>query len=327
MDALDIRILRALGTRPFAEGARTKGSASSVALARKLRVSRNTIHERMAALKESGVLVRFQAYPNLRHLRLKWTAFHLRFPDDASRQEAASRARSMSQVSRVLEFLGPDVCVDLYHGTVPEMGECLREVCHGPATQVAHTLENRTMPPVRRVLSTTDWRIVQALRGDARRPLKDVASAIGTTYRTVKRRLDAMCKNGDLDICVDVDPSRIPGAIPLGMVFKLRKGRATAAANALRRALDDRYFIAYAPADETVGDLAIEAYATTAAEIETLRQRAMAVDGVEGLTILVSQRISFNGSWIDDAIRRGLVPAVRAVRARTGSVSLLHGPA
>lgn len=306
MDALDIRILRALGTRPFAEGARPTGSTAMIALARKMRVSRNTIHERIAALKASGVLVRFQAYPNLRHLGLHWTAFHLSFPDDVRRQEAASRARKMRSVSRVLEFTGPDLCVDIYHGTSREEQEGLREVCKGPATQIAHTLENRTMPPLRRALSALDWRIIQALRGDARIPLSDVAAHVGTSYRTVKRRIDAMCKNGDLDICVDMDPSRIPGAIPLGMVFKLRPGFATRAANDLRRALDERCFLAYTPADGTLGDLAIEAYASSAAEIESLRQRAMATDGVAGLTILVSQRTSFSSAWIDDAIRRKL---------------------
>lgn len=304
MDALDIKILRSIGTRPFAEGPRPSGTTSPTALARKLHVSRNTIHERIQALHAAGVLVRFQAYPNLRHLGLDWTAFHLMFPDDASRQLAASRARTMKSASRVLEFMGPHLCVDLYYGSPEEKDARLRDVCQPVNTRIAHTLEIRSMPPVRRPLSALDWRIVRALRGDARRSLQEVAARVGASYRTVKRRVDAMRRNGDLDVCVEIDPARIAGAIPLGMVYKLRRGMALKATNALRRALDDRYFLAYAPADDTLGDLAMEAYATSGAEIETLRQRAMAVPGVEELTILVSQRISHSEAWLDEFIER-----------------------
>ncbi|HLE46788.1 MAG TPA: Lrp/AsnC family transcriptional regulator [Candidatus Thermoplasmatota archaeon] len=304
MDALDIRILRALGTRPFAEGPRPPESTSATALARKLHVSRNTVHERIQALKTAGVLARFQAYPNLRHLGIDWTAFHLVFPDDASRERAASHARTMRSASRVLEFMGPHLCVDLYYASPEERDVRLREACQAAGTQIAHTLENHTMPAIRRPLSSLDWRIIRELRGDARRPLTEVAARVGASYRTVKRRVDAMRRDGDLDVSVEVDPSRIPGAIPLGMVYKLRNGMAVKATNALRRALDERYFLAYAPADETLGDLAMEAFATSAAELETLRQRVMAVPGVEGLTILVSQRVSYSEAWLDAAIAK-----------------------
>ncbi len=45
-------------------------------------------------------------------------------------------------------------------------------------------------PPVKDPLSKLDYRIVKALSWDCRRPLHEVAEEIGSTAKTVKRRLE-----------------------------------------------------------------------------------------------------------------------------------------
>ncbi|HSV42385.1 MAG TPA: AsnC family transcriptional regulator [Methanomassiliicoccales archaeon] len=49
--------------------------------------------------------------------------------------------------------------------------------------------------PQKDPLSRTDYRIINALRSDCRRPLQDVAVEIGSTAKTVKRRIEQMQSN------------------------------------------------------------------------------------------------------------------------------------
>ena len=66
-------------------------------------------------------------------------------------------------------------------------------------------------PPAKDPLSKLDYRIIRALSSDCRRPLQDVAVEVGSTAKTVKRRLDSMvsdrlvCFNMDLVLCSSGD--------------------------------------------------------------------------------------------------------------------------
>ena len=51
-----------------------------------------------------------------------------------------------------------------------------------------------------RKLSPLDLRIIASLKGDARKPIADVAKAVGASAKTVKRHLDDMISEGLLDL-------------------------------------------------------------------------------------------------------------------------------
>jgi DNA-binding Lrp family transcriptional regulator len=51
-----------------------------------------------------------------------------------------------------------------------------------------------------RKLSPLDLRIIASLKGDARKPIADVAKAVGASSKTVKRHLDDMISEGLLDL-------------------------------------------------------------------------------------------------------------------------------
>lgn len=79
-------------------------------------------------------------------------------------------------------------------------------------------------PPAKDPLTKLDYRIVRALSADCRRPLQDVAAEVGSTAKTVKRRLEHMeadhwvCFTMELVLCASGDIISIVHA-------KLRPGR------------------------------------------------------------------------------------------------------
>ena len=56
-----------------------------------------------------------------------------------------------------------------------------------------------------RTLSALDLRIIASLKDDARKPIADVAKAVGASAKTVKRHLDDMVSEGLLDLHVLMD--------------------------------------------------------------------------------------------------------------------------
>ncbi len=61
--------------------------------------------------------------------------------------------------------------------------------------------------PERDLLNRLDRRIVRALSKDCRRPLSEVAKEVGTTSKTVKRRLEAMKASGYVTFHMDMVPT------------------------------------------------------------------------------------------------------------------------
>ncbi|HUT26921.1 MAG TPA: AsnC family transcriptional regulator [Methanomassiliicoccales archaeon] len=59
-------------------------------------------------------------------------------------------------------------------------------------------------PPTKDPLSKLDYRIIRALSLDCRRPLQDVAAELGSTAKTVKRRLESMVSNRMVYYTIDL---------------------------------------------------------------------------------------------------------------------------
>lgn len=302
VDALDMRLVRECGTFPFARGARALEVLRTASLAGALGTTRQTVEARLARLEEQGIIAGYPVWPNLRHLGLHWEIRHWR----AGARERSAALRDLplrDGVVGVYSFLGGDLCVDLLWRAEEDRDALLGRVAALAGNMPPLTLYSRQMPPVEGSLTRLDWRILLALRHDARRSLDEVAREVGVSARTVKRHLARMTRERAFDVTAQVALDRARRTIPLAMLvhFTPEGGRRTAAE--LVRTFDDRCLAAWVPPSPGLGHWDMSLCAESPAEIEEMRASAERVPGVARVELLLYTGARVDAAWLDEQVR------------------------
>jgi DNA-binding Lrp family transcriptional regulator len=305
VDAIDVRLLRAMGMRAFETWPRAVERFRPAYLAEATGVAPETVKERMARLASEGVLAGFEIYPNARHLGLEQTTFHLRM-DPTAKEAAVRDLAAVDGFVGVYDFLGHDLCIDiLYHGP-QDLDRKLRLVATLTNQDDTVRFYDRVFPDPARALGALDWRIVQALRGNARRPLDEVAAQVGVSVKTVRRRLVAMMREGAVDIVADVRLGRVPNLVVFNLVLYLQDPRNKEVIQRILRAYDDRFFYAWQPPSRRFGSYHVTLFATRNAEIEEMRRAAEDLPGVERAEVMIPHGGTYRGEWLDEAMAERL---------------------
>jgi DNA-binding Lrp family transcriptional regulator len=175
------------------------------ALADKLGLSVNAIHKRIQSLIETDVIRGFTAKPSIRALGFLSVFIH-----------GASNARSINEAMKKISTCENVywICVGggnhLYVGayvrglsklnevaaTISDLGEIPE-----PVIGIVETGYNPETSP-REELESLDWEIIYQLRNDSKRPIFEVADAIGISAKTARRRLDKLIHNQLIELSI-----------------------------------------------------------------------------------------------------------------------------
>lgn len=302
MDSLDIRILRAMG--PLAYGLCEGGidAVRPTRIARVLGVTPETVRDRIARLEEAGVIAGYDVVPNLRHLGLEATAYILRPPDGSRREHIRKTIDHVEGLLEVTYFLTPEFCVDLAFQTHGQRDRRVRALAEAAADPTPVPFMGWAMPPVERQLTPLDWRIIKALRGEAKRSLVEVAGELGVGYRTVKRHYDRMAEERSLFVKPKLDPAAEPGLVPFGLLVFFAADAPKDTSQSVLRALDDHMLFAQAPLSPEHGHLSATLFADSARRVDEIRQKAERVPGVARVQALVLTEVEPRMDWLDELI-------------------------
>lgn len=222
-------------------------------LVRQLGISKQAVHHRMQVLMETGVIKGAFACVSPRYLNaipmsvsgtsrttcMDRTLDRLGSSEHTRRVVVASGnyvyvvgfLRNISELDGYVEFVKrtaemPDPTVGIYTQDDGLMSGYVVDG-HGKRRQ-----KYRELTPL-------DLRIVRALKDNARRPVGEVADAVGVSAKTVRRHLESMLSDGSIDLSVPMD-SGLGGDMFLIMHVNLNDG-----ANKTKvggRLLSKRYF-------------------------------------------------------------------------------------
>lgn len=309
MDKLDIRILRAMGIRPYGRDVQSPDAFRPAYLARKAGTTTVTAKDRLARMEALGVIRGYQVYPNLRHLGLSAGGFQFHVQDENAKERALADLRGLEGLNELHNFVGPNLCVDLSYPNPEELKQRLVAAQEATGDEGHFAIYHREMPLVKRPLSRLDWRILGALRGDAKRSLVSVAQDLDMGYRTVKRHFDRMAAEGSLFRVPLLDLSRAPGVVPCVLVFRVGTDPVGGTLARVLRVYGDTMVSWYVPASLALGHLAVMAVPASTAELEDLRVQGAAVLGVERLSVGVFRGMSEHTTWLDPLIQQCLATA------------------
>lgn len=301
VDALDLRILATVGYVPWAPAAQDPDRVKPTRLAKQLDVTPETVRERLRRMEQAEVVRSWEAYPNPRHLgfRLGGWAFA---PD--SRDTARGALEELTLVDGVLEvftYRGPLLSVALAYEDETQRDRRLSLLSRrlGDGDPV-HVID----PPLREPegeLDRVDWQIVDALRGDARRPLSEVADEVSRSYRTVKRRFDDMTREASLFLAPRVDLSRVDGLLPFTLAIQ-PEDPPREVADRVDEVLGDRVLHRLVPPDPEASLLAVGAWAHTVHEMGTWEAQVEALAGVDAARAVLSAGRHAT-DWFDERIQ------------------------
>jgi DNA-binding Lrp family transcriptional regulator len=188
LDDLDVRIFREFnGPRSPHWNVRE----SFTAVARRLGVDEETVRLRVARLRDHGVIPSWRIAINPRLLGYEETGLDLEIEDESVKPEVLARLRSLPGITQIADFQGSGMLAILWrdrHDVLPWFRKRVDPI--GAWKLRAYWTSPFPEPTVK--MRTIDWKILAAMRDDARKDLRTVASMLRTTVRTVQRRLLAL---------------------------------------------------------------------------------------------------------------------------------------
>ena len=205
-------------------------------LARRLGITRQAVYKRLQALERAGVLKGAFAGVSVGYLDAVPVAID-GLSNAASMDETLDKLGESELTRRVLVAGGNYLYVIGFLRSLAELdayAEFVRRTAEMPDPVVGiYNLDDGLMvysvdgsgtrKQSYRELSALDIRIIASLKDDARRSIADIASTIGASTKTVRRRLEKMVAEGSVDFDTPVDMASA-GDLLLIMHVNLKEG-------------------------------------------------------------------------------------------------------
>ncbi|HEV8360527.1 MAG TPA: Lrp/AsnC family transcriptional regulator [Candidatus Thermoplasmatota archaeon] len=302
MDALDIRILRTMGIQPYSSAPRDPANLRPGRLAKQLGVTKKTVAERIVRMEQDKLIGGYELYPNFRHLGYEASCYNLDLDDEEVATQALESLKAEPGFVAIYTFVGGPMCAMVAYRDPAEQEALLRRLMKVAGEGGAQKFYDLAMPQVVRPLSSLDWRILQGLRGNAKRPLSEVARELKVSARTVKRRFERMGAEGSFLITPMLDPSVAEGLMMFVLLFHLDADAGPKAYNAARKAFDGQTIAVDFAANPSMGSFALVLFARSMAEAKALERKARAVPGVAKVQPFFFTGAAESFAWVDEAI-------------------------
>lgn len=302
VDGLDIRILRAMGIQPYGRTPRPLDHLRAPHIARALKVSPERVRSRISKMEESKLLLGYELYPNYRHLGLEATWYYYSLEDEDEAEEAGVRLTAAEGIGACCWFMGGTMCVNVVYRSPADLERKLKLLRVVAGKGGLHKLYDVEMPHIHRPLTRTDWRVMQALRGNALRPLPEVARVMGSSTKTVRRHVTRMGREGSFLPFPLFDLSQAEGAILFFLTVRFGQDAPPDPEAAMARAFEGSLLATDRIASPDFGSLILMLAASSTAEVNALRKRANKLPGVAKAAPLMFAGVQEDDSWIDEAI-------------------------
>lgn len=190
MDDLDVRIIRELGS-PSSPQWNVRATYSSVA--KRIGVDEETVRRRVMKAEKLGSVPGWRTMVNPRLLGCEAAGVDLEVADAEDKDKSIAKISRIDGVVKILNFRERGIQVTLFHqheSALLRKTELMRSICRSPEPTVWRL--GFPGPEIR--MTVTDWKIIRAILDDARRSVNAVSEKVGTSARTVERRLTAMAE-------------------------------------------------------------------------------------------------------------------------------------
>lgn len=201
-------------------------------MATELGISVPSVHRRIQNLIEQGIFTKFTADISAGYLK----AIPVKVIGTTECPSMVGRMKEWTDrdyIEKVYQFGSNVVVITLLLKSLDDLGPSIDHVrdrleIMDPTVVLPSKATSANVPIRKKYIGTKpltalDYRIVQALHDDARRPLNEVAKDLDVSVKTVKRHFDEMVEQGSIEMRTNWRPERTSGIYSLVHV-ELRPG-------------------------------------------------------------------------------------------------------
>ena len=232
MDALDVKIIRALLSERSVAPTSRQVSSSLRSIAARLGADDVTVNSRYRKLRDSGALSGWRLVVNPRLFGCRSLDVTVDVQPESGKPDMIRKLSLVNEVVGIQDFYGRGLkAVVMY--TSDEVRSRVVEL-------ISRITNAETMTQVRWVLpgsrterlTETDVAIIRELSDDARKPLAQVAKELGLSTRTVRNRLEKLRGENTVHTIPTLDMGGIPGLIPVHLSYSYSGAEAKSAVDA-----------------------------------------------------------------------------------------------
>ncbi len=192
MDALDVKILRALLSERSVAPSRHQVSSSLRSIASRLGADDVTVAYRYKKLRESGALSGWRLAVNPTFLGCRLLDVTGDVEPESAKPDMIRRLSLLDEVAGIQDFYGTGLRASVAYGSEDMRSRVLESISQVTNAEVL-TQVPLDLPPSRTErLTGTDVAIIRALSQDVRTSLDGIARQLGLSARTVRSRVEKL---------------------------------------------------------------------------------------------------------------------------------------
>jgi len=219
MDALDVKILRALLSERSVAPSNHQVSSSLRSIAARLGVDDVTINNRYKKLQESGAMSGWRLVINPTFLGCESLDATVDVQPESAKADMIRKLSLINEVVGIQDFYGSRLKVIAMYSSNEVRSRVIELISR--ITNPEAMAQVRWVLPQSRTerLTATDVAIIRALSSDARMALNTVAKGLGLSTRTVRNHAEKLLRENTIFALPTLDMSGISGLIPVHLSY------------------------------------------------------------------------------------------------------------
>lgn len=274
-------------------------------LADRMGLSMNAVHRRIQSMLDIGILQGFVANLSLPYLRPVVTLIH-GCSQDSSSSDVIARLGVDDRTFKILLSGMNHLYVHGLLRDVSDLDDYTRFVRKegmivDPTVMIA--LLPRALVPEEVRLSKLDYRIVNALHSDSRRPLTDVSDELGVSARTVRRRLSKMEREGSVELTARMMPTASSDILGF---FHVTLKEGVDRSDAMARVTNNYRpnVLSIAPLSDHPDFFFVNVWTKTMRDLRDIRERFLEEDIFRSVIVDILFEGYFFDTWREEELRR-----------------------
>jgi len=294
------------------EGLQDDPRVSYRELADRLDLSVNSVHKRIQHMIDQGIIPAFIATlgPAVESYTVA-TAWGKTTTDDTER--TITELGRDEKTRQIVEATNDFIYIQWSLRDISELDDLIafsKEVGGIEAPQV--TFNKVPIPPGSEnvKLSGMDYRIIDALMKDSRRPLKEVAEKLGVSQKTVRRRLAKMKRENSIYLTARAVPTSTPDIFSFFHIY-LEEGTDRRMASSYLREKHSENLLNLQTVDNLPYFCLVHFWTQTMKDLKVIRTSLAKEEIIKSFFVNIFYDVHAFDTWREDLVRKRAAEAVR----------------
>ena len=219
MDALDVKILRALASESSVAPSNEQLSSSLRTIAARLGADDVTVNGRYRRLRESGAMAGWRLVINPTFFGCQMLEATVDVLPESAKADMIRKLKLVNEILEIHDFYGRGLRLTVVYSSAEARSRVIELVSR--ITNSETMTQFRWILPRSRTerLTATDVAVIRALSNDARMTLAQAARSLRLSTRTVRNHVEKLRRDNTIYALPNLNMGGVPGLIPVSLSY------------------------------------------------------------------------------------------------------------